>query len=96
VCGIAWGVVAAVVFVSMFGDPVPSPGEVGLPVGIVLVFAYLPFLVAAGVETAAGRASPALAEVVSVTVGSGAALGIVATWGFKAAQRLVRNLRSRS
>jgi hypothetical protein len=53
----------------------PAPSEVGLPVALGLVVAYLPFVVAAGLESLLGRPSPSLAEIVGVTIASGVALG---------------------
>lgn len=87
---------AAAVFLAMFGDRIPAPGEAGLPLAIVLVVAYLPFLVAAAFEFAAGRSSPSFGEVVSVTLASGAGLGLLLIAGIGLVQSLARNLRPRS
>lgn len=75
-CGIVWGAIAAAVFVAMRAHLVPAPFEVALPVAIGPVAAYLPFVVAAGLEALLGRPSPSFAEIVGVTVMSGMALGI--------------------
>jgi hypothetical protein len=77
--GLLWGVIATAVFIGMFRGPLPAPGQVPLPVAIVLVLLYLPFLVAAGIETAVGRGSSALTEIVAVTLASGTALGLLVT-----------------
>jgi hypothetical protein len=95
-CGIAWGVVAATVFLAMFRGPVPAPGDAGLPLAIVLVLLYLPFIVAAGVETAAGRPSPSFAEIIGVTLASGATLGVLGSAAIAMVHRLARNMRPRS
>jgi len=86
--GLFWGVIAAAVFIGMFRGLLPAPGQVPLPVAIVLVLLYLPFLVAAGIETAVGRGSSALTEIVAVTLASGTALGSFATALIALARRL--------
>jgi hypothetical protein len=96
VSGLVWGVVGAAVFLAMFRGTIPAPGEVGLPLAIVLVGLYLPFVIAAGLETAAGRPSPSLGEIVSVTLAVGAALGLLGGAGVGLVRRLVRNTRDRS
>jgi hypothetical protein len=77
--GLLWGVIATAVFLSMFRGFLPAPGQVPLPVAIVLDLLYLPFLLAAGIETAIGHSSPGLAEIVAVTLASGIALGLLVT-----------------
>jgi hypothetical protein len=77
--GLFWGVIAAAVFIGMFRGLLPAPGEVPLPVAIALVLLYLPFLVASGIETAVGRASSGLTEIVAITLASGTALGLFVT-----------------
>jgi protein-S-isoprenylcysteine O-methyltransferase Ste14 len=95
--GLVWGVVGAAAFLAMFRGGVPAPGEVGLPLAAVLVALYLPFVFAAGVETAAGRASSSLGEIIGVTLASGAGLGLIVTAGITLLRkRLVRSARSRS
>jgi hypothetical protein len=77
--GLLWGVVAATVFIGMFRGLLPAPGQVPLPFAIALVLLYLPFLVASGIETAVGRSSSGLTEIVAVTLASGTALGLFVT-----------------
>jgi hypothetical protein len=96
VCGIVWGAVAAVVFAAMFRGFMTAPGDAGLPLSIVLVGLYLPFLLAAGLETAAGRPSPSFGEIIGVTVASGAGLGLLGSAAIALVQRLTRNARGRS
>lgn len=87
---------AAAVFLAIFGDRIAAPGEAGFPLAIVLVVAYLPFLVAAALEFAAGRSSPSFGEVVTVTLASGAGLGILLVAGIGLVERLATKLRPRS
>jgi len=75
-CGTVWGACAAAVFVAMRAHLLPAPSEVAAPFAIGLVVAYLPFLVAVGLEALLGRPSPTLAEIVGVTIACGAALGL--------------------
>jgi hypothetical protein len=93
-CGFGWGAVAAAVFLAMFRGDLGAPGDVGLPVAIGLVLLQLPFVVAAGLETAAGRPSPAFAEIIGVTLASGAGLGLLVSSGIALAQRVARGRRS--
>ena len=74
--GILWGACAAAVFVAMRAHLLPAPSEVAAPFAIGLVVAYLPFLVAVGLEALLGRPSPSLAEIVGVTIACGTALGL--------------------
>lgn len=78
-CGIVWAVIAAAVFAAMFRGLLPAPGDVALPFAIGLVFLYLPFLVAAGLESLLGRNSASFAEIVGVTLACGMALGLAAS-----------------
>jgi len=75
-CGTVWGACAAAVFVAMRAHLLPAPSEVAAPFAIGLVVAYLPFLVAVGLEALLGRPSPTLAEIVGVTIACGTALGL--------------------
>lgn len=77
--GTLWGACAAAVFVAMRGHLLLAPSEVALPFAIGLVFGYLPFLVAVGLEALLGRPSPPLAEIVGVTIACGTALGLAAS-----------------
>jgi hypothetical protein len=86
-------VVAAAVFLAMFRGDLPAPGQVILPFAIGLVLLYLPFLVAAGLETAVGRGSAPLAEIIGVTLASGAGLGVLVSAGIALAQDLGRKRR---
>jgi hypothetical protein len=95
-CGLVWGVVGAAVFLSMFRANIPAPGEVGLPLAIVLVGLYLPFIVAAGLETTAGRPSPSLGEIIGVTLASGTGLGLLVSAAMRLVERFVRNALGRS
>jgi hypothetical protein len=52
----------------------PAPGEVPLPIAIALVLLDLPFLAALYLETAAGRSSPTLTEVIAVAIPAGAVI----------------------
>jgi hypothetical protein len=94
--GIAWGGLAATVFVSMFRGSLPAPGEAGLPLAIALVVLYFPFLVAAAVETFVGRSSPSFGEIIGVTLASGAGLGLLLAMGTGLVQTLARGTRPRS
>ena len=94
--GAVWGLTAAAVFIAMFRGVIPAPGEAGVPIALVLVLLYLPFLVAAAVEAAAGLPSPSFAEIVGVTLASGAGLGIVLTAGIATVRGLARAPRPRS
>jgi protein-S-isoprenylcysteine O-methyltransferase Ste14 len=96
VCGIGWGAVAGVVFLAMFRGSIAAPGEAALPLAMVIVGLYLPFVIAAGIETAAGRPSPSLGEIVGVTLASGAGLGLLVAAGIALIQRLVRSAQSRT
>jgi hypothetical protein len=78
-CGTVWGAGAAAVFVAMRAHLLPAPFEVATPFAIGLVVAYLPFLVAVGLEALLGRPSPSLAEIVGVTVACGTVLGLAAS-----------------
>ena len=82
-------------FLLMFRGDLPVPSEVGLPVAIVLVVLFLPFTVAAGLETVAGRGSATLAEVIGVTLASGAGLGVLVSAGIALAQRAAKGSRRR-
>jgi hypothetical protein len=95
VCGIVWGVVAAVVFAAMFRGSITAPGDAGLPLSIVMVALYLPFVIAAGLETAVGRPSPTFAEIIAVAIGAGAGLGLLGSAVITLVQRLTRNARDR-
>ena len=77
--GLLWGVIATAVFLSMFRGLLPAPAEAPLPIAIGLVLLDLPFQIAVGVETAVGRGSSALTEIVAVTLASGTALGLFVT-----------------
>jgi protein-S-isoprenylcysteine O-methyltransferase Ste14 len=94
--GFVWGVVGAAVFLAMFRGSIAAPGDVALPLAIVLVGVYLPFVVAAGLETAAGRSSPSLGEIISVTLATGAALGLLVSAGITLVRRFGRTVRARS
>ena len=95
VIGILWGAIAAVVFSAMFRGVLPAPGKVDLPVAVVLVLLYLPFVVAAGAEASVGRGSAPFAEIVGVTVAAGAGLGVLAGAATALARRLARDARNR-
>ncbi|MGH2471296.1 MAG: hypothetical protein ACRDG6_02690 [Candidatus Limnocylindria bacterium] len=86
-CGVVWGVVAAAVFLAMFRGDLPAPGQLVLPLAIGMVVLYLPFLVAAGFETAVGRGSAPLAEIIGVTVAAGAGLGLLVSAAMALAQK---------
>lgn len=86
-CGILWGVTAGVVFAAMRGHLLPAPHEVALPLAVALVFAYLPFIVAVGLEVLLGRSSHTFAEVIGVTIACGLAMGLVASWLIALARR---------
>jgi protein-S-isoprenylcysteine O-methyltransferase Ste14 len=92
-CGLIWGVVAAAVFVAMFRGDLPAPGRAGLPVAIAMVVLYLPFLVAAGLETAVGRGSAPFAEIIGVTLASGAGLGLLVSAVIALARRGAKDRR---
>jgi hypothetical protein len=94
--GAVWGLIAAAVFLAMFRSAIPAPGEAGLPIAIGLVVLYLPFLVAAALETAAGRPSSSFSEIVGLTLASGAGLGILVIAGIALVRRLARTARPRS
>ena len=94
-CGIAWGVIATAVFLAMFRSLIPAPSEAGFPLGIALVVLYLPFVVAVGLEVLIGRSAEALAEVVGVTVASGAGLGMILSVAIARARALTRTIRPR-
>lgn len=94
-CGVAWGVVAAAVFLAMFRGDLPAPGQLVLPVAIGMVVLYLPFLVAGGLETAVGRGSAPLAEIIGVTLASGAGLGLLVSAAIALAQRATKDGRRR-
>ena len=94
--GIAWGVVATAVFLAMFRSLLPAPGEAGFPLAVPLVVLYLPFAVAMGLEVLVGRSAQALAEVVGVTVASGASLGVILSAAITRARSLARNGARRS
>jgi hypothetical protein len=72
--GVLWAILATGVHLSMFGGLLPPPGELPLPLAIALVFADLPLLGALFLETAAGRASPTLNEVITVAIFAGIVL----------------------
>jgi len=91
--GIAWGVVATGVFLAMFRSLLPAPGEAGFPLAVPLVVLYLPFVVAMALEVLVGRSAQALAEVIGVTVASGAVLGLVVSAGLAVAQKLAGSSR---
>ena len=74
--GIGWGVFAGCVFVAMRAHLLPAPLEVSLPFAIGLISAYLPVVIALGVETLLGRSSPSLAEVMGMTVACGMTMGM--------------------
>ncbi len=94
--GIAWGVVATAVFLAMFRSLLPAPGEAGFPLAAPLVVLYLPFVVAMWLEVLVGRSAQALAEVVGVTVASGAGLGVILSATITRARALARNGARRS
>jgi hypothetical protein len=94
-CGIAWGAIAVLAVLAMFSGLLPAPGGAGFPVAIVLVLLYFPFLVAAGILTGVTRSSPAFAEIIGVTIASGAGLGLLMSAGIALARRLARNRRNR-
>ena len=79
----------------MFRSLIPAPSEAGLPLAIALVALYLPFLVAVGLEVLVGRNAQALAEVVGVTVASGAVLGVVLSVVIALARALAKTIRPR-
>ena len=95
VCGVAWGVVAVVVFLGMFRGDVAAPGAAEVPLAIALVALYLPFVIAAGLETAVGRPSPVFAEIIGMTIAVGAGLGLLVSGGMALAQRVAVNVRGR-
>jgi hypothetical protein len=74
--GFGWGVIAVGVFAAMRAHLLPPPFEVILPFAIGLISAYLPVVIALGVETLLGRRSPSLAEVIAVTVACGSTMGM--------------------
>ena len=94
--GLVWGGVGAAVFLTIFRGSIPAPGEVALPLAIGLVGLYLPFVVAAGLETAAGRPSPSLGEIVGVTLAVGAALGLLVSAAITLVRMFLRTMRARS
>jgi len=94
-CGIAWGIVATAVFLAMFRGLIPAPSEAGFPLGFALVALYLPFAVGIGLEGLVGRSAQALAEVVGVTVASGAGLGAILSAGIAWTRALARNTARR-
>jgi len=94
-CGIAWGVVATAVFLAMFRSLIPAPSEAGFPLGFALVALYLPFAVGIGLEGLVGRSAQALAEVVGVTVASGAGLGAILSAAIAWTRALARNTARR-
>jgi len=93
--GIAWGIVATAVFLAMFRGLLPAPGEAGLPLAVPLVVLYLPFVVAIGLEVLVGRSAQALAEVVGVTLASGAGLGAILSAAIAWVRALARNTARR-
>lgn len=78
--GLLWGVLAASVWAAMYGGLVPAPQEIGLPALIIPALALVPLIVAAGLETMVGRASPSLGEHLAATVVCGLALGLALGW----------------
>jgi hypothetical protein len=75
----------------MIRSLIPAPSEAGFPLGFALVALYLPFVVATGLEVLVGRSAQALAEVVGVTVASGAGLGAILSAAIAWARPLARN-----
>lgn len=71
----------------MFGNLLPAPHEVALPFAVALVFAYLPFIVAVGLEVLLGRSSHSFAEIIGVTLACGMAMGLAASWMLALARR---------
>lgn len=78
--GLLWGVLAASVWAAMYSGLIPAPQEIGLPALIIPALALVPLIVAAGLETMVGRASPSLAEHLAATVVCGLALGLALGW----------------
>jgi hypothetical protein len=74
--GIGWGLIAVGVFAAMRAHLVPAPLEVSPPSAIGSIFAYLPVILALGVETLLSRSSPSFAEVIGVTVACGMTVGM--------------------
>lgn len=85
--GTLWGVIAGAVFMAMFRDLLPAPGEVALLFAIGLVFVYLPFQVAVGLEVLLRRSSQSLAEIVVVTIACGIGLGLAVSYLIARARR---------
>jgi hypothetical protein len=79
-CGLVWGVLAAALWAAMYGDLLPAPQEIGMPILILPALALVPLIVASGIEVAIGRSSPSLEEHLAATVACGLALGLALTW----------------
>ena len=79
-CGLVWGVLAAAVWAAMYGDLLPAPQEIGMPVLIIPALALVPLILATGIEAVIGRSSPSLEEHLAGTVACGLALGLALTW----------------
>lgn len=79
-CGFIWGVLAAAVWAAMYGDLLPAPQEIGMPILILPALALVPLIVASGIEAVIGRSSPSLEEHLAATVACGLALGLALTW----------------
>jgi hypothetical protein len=70
------GVIAVGVFAAMRVHLLPAFFDVSLPFATGLISAYLPVVLALGVETLLDRSSPSFAEVIGVTVACGMTLGM--------------------
>lgn len=86
--GAIWGLLSPVIHIAMMRGGVPAPSLD--PLGVLLVAVDLPFIAAAGLETAIGRPSPSLLEMAMVAM----IVGAVAVWGIVRVVVLVRR-RSR-
>lgn len=75
--GAIWGLLAPVIHVAMMRGSLPPPDKD--PLGLLRVFIDLPFIAAAGIETAIGRPSPSLPEIafVALLVGGSSVWAIV-------------------
>lgn len=90
--GAAWSVLAVGVYLAMFTGRLPTPGEVGFPLGVFLTTLYAPFIGAIALEILAGRASPTLEELIVLALVLGTLAGVAAA---KAVQAVVRRKTQR-
>ena len=83
--GAIWGLLTPVVHIAMMRGSLPPPASD--PLGVLRVAVDLPFIAAAGIETAIGRPSPSLPEIAFVAL----LVGGFAVWAIAKVVVLVRN-----